>query len=97
MIYTLVYFNYAAIIAIHAMFSPSLFGIKIHKIQDTRNFISCRLTLTNNIIAFSLADRHHANRFAEDTIRKIQYGRLIFCSGTNKNTYCFFISRVSVS
>ena len=59
MIYTLEDFNYAAIIAIHAMFSPSLFGI-----------------------AFSLADIHFANRFAEDTRRKIQYGRLIFCSGT---------------
>ena len=69
MIYTLEDFNNAAIIAIHAMFSPSLFGT-----------------------AFSLADRHPANRFAEDTRRKIQYGRLNFFSGTNKNTYCFLIS-----
>ena len=74
MIYTIEDFNYAAIKAIHAMFSPSLFGT-----------------------AFSLADKHPANRFAEDTRRKIQYGRLIFCSGTNMNTYCFLISKVSVS
>ena len=74
MIYTLEDFNYAAIIAIHAMFSASLFGT-----------------------AFSLADRPPANRIAEDTRRTIQYGRLIFCSGRNKNTYCFLISRVSVS